>query len=163
MDSGTATHTGTYITVEMGRIAIARAPESLAAILGSCIGVTLYHPRTRIGAMAHVVLPESAADDTRPGKFADTAIPRMIQEIDKVGGGRTGLVAKMAGGACMFGKNGPFQIGKANADAVREALVRTGIPILAADIGGTRGRRAIFNAGNGELAIEMVGAPRRIL
>ena len=163
MAPGTATETRTDATVEMGRIAVARAPESLTAILGSCIGVTLYHPEARIGAMAHVVLPKSAERNTLPGKFADTVIPRMIQEIQKTGAGRSGLVAKMAGGACMFGKTGPFQIGQANADAVRQALDGAGIRILATDIGGSKGRRIAFNAGNGELTIEIIGAPPRIL
>ena len=162
MASGAATATVTLTTVEMGRIAVARAPESLVSILGSCIGVTLYHPRFRIGAMAHVVLPKSSGN-IRPGKFADTAIPQMIQEIERAGASRAGLVAKMAGGACMFGKEGPFQIGQANANAIREALAEARIGILAADLGGSKGRRVIFNAGNGDLTVEIVGAPPRIL
>ena len=163
MTSGMATETRTCATVEMGRIAVARDPESLTAILGSCVGVTLYHPRSRIGAMAHVVLPESRGGNALPGKFADAAIPHMIQEIEKAGGSRTGLVAKITGGACMFGGEGPLRIGQANADAVRKALDGAGIRILAADIGGSKGRRVVFNAGNGELTIEIVGAPPRVL
>jgi len=163
MASGMAIEPGTCTTVEMGRTAVARDPGSLTAILGSCIVVTLYHPRFRIGGMSHVVLPESTGRDPRPEKSADTAIPHMIQEIEKAGGSRTGLVAKMAGGACMFGKEGPFQIGQANADAVRKALAVAGIRVLAADVGGSKGRRATFNAGNGDLTIEIVGSPPRIL
>lgn len=163
MAPGMATETETCTTVEMGRIAVARNPESLTAILGSCIGVTLYHPRFRIGAMAHVVLPKSTGRNALPGKFADTVIPRMIQEIEKAGGRRAGLVAKMTGGACMFGNTGPFQIGQANANAVRDALDGAGIRILATDIGGSKGRRVVFNADNGELTIEIVGATPRIL
>ena len=156
------TATATVMTVEMGRIAVVRAPESLVAILGSCIGVTLYHPRFRIGAMAHVVLPKSSGN-IRSGKFADTAIPQMIQEIERGGANRGGIVAKMAGGACMFGKEGPFQIGQANADAIHEALAEARIGILATDLGGSKGRRVIFNAGNGDLTVQIVGAPPRIL
>ena len=163
MSSGTATETGTRKIVEMGRIAVARAPESLTAILGSCIGVTLYHPRFRIGAMAHVVLPQSSGGDALPGKFADTAIPQMIQVLGEAGADRSGLVTKIVGGACMFGKEGPLQIGQANAEAVRKVLAATDIRILATDIGGSKGRRVTFNADNGELAIEIVGAPPRVL
>ena len=163
MAPATAAETRTGRNVEMGRIAVARDPESLTAILGSCIGVTLYNPRARIGAMAHIVLPQSAGGDALPGKFADTAIPRMIQEIETAGAGRRGLVAKMAGGACMFGQDGRVQIGQANADAVRAILEGAGIRILASDIGGPRGRRIILNAANGELTVEIIGVPPRVL
>jgi chemotaxis protein CheD len=163
MASGTATETGTCTTVEMGRIAVARGSDSLTAILGSCIGVTLYHPRFRIGAMAHVVLPESGGRNAIPGKFADTAVPRMIHEIEKAGAGRTGLVAKMAGGARMFGNDGPLQIGLANIDAVCEALAEAGIRVLASDVGGSKGRRVTFNAGKGDLTIEIIGTPPRVV
>ena len=63
----------------------------------------------------------------------------------------------------MFGKEGPLQIGQANADAVREALAEARIGILATDLGGSKGRRVICNASTGELTIEIVGAPPRIL
>jgi chemotaxis protein CheD len=98
MDSGTAIEPRAFTTVGMGRVAVARAPGLLTSILGSCIGVAMYHPRFQIGAMAHVVLPAAMGANGPPGKFADTAIPRMIEEIEKAGGSRTGLVAKLAGG-----------------------------------------------------------------
>ena len=163
MDSGTATETVRSKTVGMGQIAVARDPESLNTILGSCIGVTLYHPRFRIGAMAHVMLPESTGGSAPAGKFADTAIPQMIKEVEKAGGSRVGLVAKMAGGACMFGKKGPIVIGQANADAVLKMLTEAGIRVLATDVGGSKGRRVAFNAANGELTINITGDPTRVL
>ena len=50
----------------------------MKAILGSCVGVVLYHPVRKTAAMAHIVLPESAGRDGAAGKFADTSISGMI-------------------------------------------------------------------------------------
>ncbi len=35
--------------------------------------------------MAHIVLPESAGRDGAPGKFADTAVPHMLELLREQG------------------------------------------------------------------------------
>jgi len=100
--------------VGMGKIAAGRAPERMKAVLGSCIGLAIYHPRLKTGVMVHIVLPESAGRSGTPGKFVDTAIPEMLKLLKELGTPAHGLVAKLAGGANMFGSSGPLQIGDAN-------------------------------------------------
>src|SRR5512136_2045320 len=69
--------------------------------LGSCIGLTLYDDTLKVGAMVHIMLPESAGRKDRPGKYADTAVPVILQELNALGCRNRSLKAKMAGGACM--------------------------------------------------------------
>ena len=66
-------------SVGMGQIKLGKGAVQLTAVLGSCVGVCLYHGRTGLGAMAHVVLPEATGDSAAPGKFADRAIPQMLE------------------------------------------------------------------------------------
>jgi len=148
----------------MGQILVAKDPGQLGSILGSCVGVALYHPRFRVGILAHVVLPDSAERSGPPGKFADKAIPAMIDMLLKENVPKAGLIAKIAGGARMFGKKtGPLQIGQANAQAVEKALETVGIKVSAEDLGGEKGRRVTFDMSNGELKIEVVGRDPVIL
>ncbi len=49
--------------------------------LGSCIGLTMYDPNLRIGAMVHIMLPESSGRMDRPGKYVDTAVPLLVKEL----------------------------------------------------------------------------------
>jgi chemotaxis protein CheD len=149
--------------VGVGQIVAATAPAELTAVLGSCIGVTFYHPRLRLGAMGHVVLPQSSGPAAGPAKFADLAIPNIIAELERRGAGRSGLVAKMAGGSCMFGDSGPLQIGPANAEAVRRALAAAGLSLAAEDVGGTKGRRIVFDLARGTLTVEIAGVPDKVL
>jgi chemotaxis protein CheD len=149
--------------VGMGQVVPAKAPATLTAVLGSCIGVTLYQPRMRQGVMAHVVLPQSSDAGAGPGKFADLAIPNMIAELERLGIGRAGLVAKMAGGACMFGGNGPLQIGHANAEAVSRALAAVGLRLAGQDVGGSKGRRIVFDLTQGTLTVEIAGTANKVL
>jgi chemotaxis protein CheD len=163
MASGTVARTANSKAVGMGQIAAEREPATFTAVLGSCIGTAIYHPRLRVGAMAHVVLPESAGKTAPPGKFADTAIPHLICQLEQLGANRAGLIAKIAGGACMFGGDGPMKIGEANAESVIRALAQTGIRIVAKDLGGTKGRRVTFDCSSGDLIVETVGNPPRVL
>lgn len=149
--------------VGMGQIAIARNSNRLSAVLGSCIGVAFYHPRLRLGVMGHVVLPRANGQSATPGKFADTAIPHMLQLLVQQGANLGALVAKMTGGACMFGNNGPLQIGQSNAEAVEAALAAAGIRLVARDVGGNKGRRVVFDSSTGHLTVETAGGPAKVL
>ena len=151
------------ILVGMGQIAAGQAPQRMRAILGSCIGLALYHPGRKTGVMAHVVLPESAGRDGAPGKFADTAVPLMLELLRKQGLPTYGLTAKLAGGANMFSGSGPLQIGDANAVAVAAALKKAGIRVAGQDVGGTHGRRVDFDCASGQMTVQCAGQPARTL
>jgi chemotaxis protein CheD len=151
------------ILVGMGQIVAGQAPQRIRAILGSCIGLALYHPGRRAGIMAHIVLPDSAGRDGTPGKFADTAIPGMLAFLEEMGLPRYGLTAKFSGGASMFNTSGPLQIGEANAQAVVAALHSARIPVVGQDTGGTRGRRVEFDCESGEMTVQCAGQLTRTL
>jgi chemotaxis protein CheD len=144
-------------SVGMGQIALACKPACLRAVLGSCVGVALHHPRLHVGVLGHVVLPKRNGQTASPGKFADSAVPHMLQMLAKLGAPHSAVVAKIAGGACMFGIGGPLQIGDANIKAVTEALEAAGVRVAARDVGGTTGRRMSLDCSTGSVTIESVG------
>ena len=150
-------------TVNMGQINAVRGPNRLKAIVGSCIGVAIYHSRLQTGVLAHVVLPESSGRNGSPGKFADTAVPHMLELLKKMGVPPAGLVAKIAGGASMFAASGPMEVGVHNIEAVSRALKTAMIRITGTDVGGTKGRRLIFDCSSGEFVVEIIGKPPRTL
>ncbi|NUQ66449.1 MAG: chemotaxis protein CheD [Pirellulales bacterium] len=153
----TIVETAEQQSVGMGQILVARRPGRLTAVLGSCFGVSLFHPRLWLGSLAHVVLPESAGRSSTPGKFADTAIPHMITQLEELGANRSGLVARIAGGACMFGAGGPLQIGDANVEAVGRLLGQSGIRIVSRHVGGTKGRRITLDCATGNVLVQIAG------
>jgi len=113
--------------------------------LGSCIGLTIYDRDRHIGAMVHIMLPESSGRSDRPGKYADTAVPLLLSKLSEMGCHRSSLVVKMAGGACMFeyfGNN--LNIGARNTEKVRTLLADNQIRIAAEEIGGKNGRTVTF-------------------
>lgn len=151
------------IKVGMADLNIALYPDALTTLgLGSCVGICLYDPVTKIAGMAHVMLPYSSSGvgDKNPAKYADTGIPLLIQNMQKKGAFKGRLVAKIAGGAQMFGfkpENDIIQIGKKNVAATKEILEGYAIRIIAEDTGGNFGRTIEFYSSDGSLLIKTIG------
>ena len=141
----------------MGQIVLVEREEIGRSVLGSCIGLALYHKRAKLGALGHIVLAEADGRSGPPGKFADTAIPEMLKQLADVGANKTGLVAKLAGGSHMFGGKGPIQIGDDNHAAVTKILGELNITIVGQNVGGTKGRKITFDGGTGSLTVEIAG------
>lgn len=150
-------------TVGIGQIAASdrRGVVITALGLGSCIGVVLVDPRARIAGMAHVMLPQSApTSEGPPGKFADTAIPALLDAVLALGADRARLVATIAGGAQMFGAGsggGLFNIGGRNDESVRAALTAGRIRLRAHDVGGNVGRTVQVVVDTGTVTVRVVG------
>ena len=151
------------IKVGIADLNIALSPYKLITVgLGSCVGIAIYDKDAGIGGLAHIMLPDSSQFNkvTNEIKFADLAIPIMVQDMIKKGARLKNMKAKIAGGASMFNfpdKTIVMDIGNRNGIAVKSALKILCIPILAEDIGGNKGRTLIFDTANGSLFIRTVG------
>ncbi len=160
---------GVNLTVGMGEIQVVRgAGNVLTALgLGSCLGVCLYDPLTRVAGMVHVVLPQSQASKAGdlPGKFADTAIPAIVQRMVEQGASASRLKAAIAGGAQLFqfGVSNSLDVGARNAEAVVKALREAGIPLQAKDVGGSAGRTLRLISDNGLIVVRTIGGAEREL
>lgn len=150
------------IKVGMADLNIAKGPDRLRTTgLGSCVGVTLHDPRTQIAGMAHVMLPSSelARGSINIAKFADTAIPDLVQRLEVAGASRSRLVAKMAGGSQMFAfatQSDIMRIGPRNVEACEAELNKLKIPIQSSDTGGSVGRTIELDTVTGMLHIRTV-------
>ncbi|MDO8690644.1 MAG: chemotaxis protein CheD [Dehalococcoidia bacterium] len=108
------------LAVGMGEICTARDPLVVLAAygLGSCVGVSVYDPVAKVGGLAHVMLPSSREVSLQKlsYRFADVAVPALLEQVQKLGAIRKRLICKIAGGARMFamlGSSDGFKIGGA--------------------------------------------------
>jgi len=149
-------------TIEIGvaKIAVAKAPSIIITrALGSCVSIILYDPVTRIGGMAHVMLPNNRKIKNKitPGKYADTAVPTMLNEMIRIGARKKKIVAKLVGGAKMFksvNNDSPIDIGSKIIDAAKSILKKHVITLLTQDIGKDYGRSVKFNTENGSVIVK---------
>jgi len=156
------------IVVGMADLKVAKHPDALTTLgLGSCVGITLFDASTKVGGLAHVMLPSYKGFEGQTiMKFADSAIIELLNQMTRAGAKRSGLVAKIAGGAHMFGKasnNDMLKIGERNAAASLAILAQLRIPVKANETGGTHGRTIILNLDNGALHIRTVGAGEKFV
>jgi chemotaxis protein CheD len=151
------------ILVGMGQYAVTHNPGILVSLsLGSCIGLTIFDKEAKIGGLAHIMLP-SSKDSLKKGleynmnKFADVAIPSMVDDMKKMGAKTERMVAKLVGGAHMFPgilDADVMDIGRKNEAATKEELHNLGIKIVGSDTGGNVGRSVRFDTTTGSISIK---------
>lgn len=148
------------VKVGMAQYKVAPAPAKMMTLaLGSCVGIVLYDPVARIGALAHVMHPrrERVKNNINRAKFADTVIDLMLGRMTRKGAVKSRIQAKLFGGATMFasvrGSRGVIQIGEENVMVARHELSRRRIPIVADATGGERGRTLVFDVADGSVSV----------
>ena len=157
------------IKVGMADLKVCKSPDGVTTLgLGSCVGIAIRDPSTKIGGLAHIMLPDSTSirNNSNIPKFADTGIDELVKQLIKAGASRSRLVAKIAGGAQMFAfqnKSDLVRVGERNVEAVRTKLQQLRIPILASDTGKNYGRTVIFYPETGDFVIRAVGKPESVI
>ncbi len=157
------------IKVGMADLQVCISPNSITTLgLGSCVGIAIRDPVTKIGGLAHIMLPDSTQirNNSNIPKFADTGIEELVRQMTAKGANRSRMVAKIAGGAQMFAfqkKSEMVRIGERNVEAARKKLGELRIPILAADTGDSYGRTVIFYPENGDFIIKAVGRQQKVI
>lgn len=151
------------IKVGIADFNIAKYPKSIMTTgLGSCVGIVLYDEEIKLVGLAHIMLPDSLKfrKIDEPKKFADLAIPLLINKMIEVGAIKERLKAKIVGGSSMFvlsNNKGDFDIGTRNVLSVKKILEICNIPIIAEDVGGNIGRTIIVNSEDGIVHIRRLG------
>lgn len=160
---------GEIIKVGMADLKVVKSPDGVTTLgLGSCVGIAVRDPVTKIGGLAHIMLPDSTAirNNANIPKFADTGIEELVKQIVALGASRTRLVAKIAGGAQMFSfssKSDMIRVGERNVAACKQKLAEMKIPILAEDTGDSYGRTVIFYPETGDFVIRAVGKSEAVI
>jgi chemotaxis protein CheD len=154
------------INVGIADFNVSSSPNILRTILGSCVGICLYDPQSKIGGMCHIMLPSMKENSMSVKKYADSAIPMMLGEIEKQGADRKRITAKIIGGATMFNvsENSVMgEIGNNNIIKVREVLKGFSIVIISEDTGGNYGRTIDFYLDSGMVKIRSMGREEKII
>jgi chemotaxis protein CheD len=157
------------IFVKVAHHATGGAGDVLVTLgLGSCVAIVLHDRQANVGGLAHALLPEPALarDRNNFAKFAATAVPMLVQEMEALGARPRRLEARLVGGASMFATlmvPGSLNMGERNVRAAREALRKAGIPLLGEAVGGDFGRSVRFTIAEGRTVVSSVGKPDVVL
>ncbi len=157
------------IKVGMADMNVCSGKDSITTLgLGSCVGVVLWDPGTKVCGMVHVMLPDSTSmkNNSNVAKFADSGIEELLKRVVAKGARRANLVAKIAGGAQMFSVNNKsdlIAVGARNVEASIKKLKELRIPLKAQDTGQSYGRTVTFYPETGQYHIKRVGKETKII
>lgn len=152
------------VEVNMADMKIARAPDLLVTRgLGSCLGIVLYDPTKKIGAVAHPMLPdiEKAKNKSNPAKFVNSVIGKMVRGLRREGCLKKNLVAKLFGGAHMFSfitENSIFNVGERNIVMAKAMFEQLGIEVAAEELRGSVGRTVTLDLETGRVRVKTIAA-----
>ncbi|MBJ6723142.1 chemotaxis protein CheD [Geomesophilobacter sediminis] len=150
------------VFLKPGELYFSAQPAVVSTLLGSCVAVTMFSRRKRIGAICHALLPSCRGEercgerDELGGKYVECCVPMMLQELETRGVTRREIEAKVFGGADMFSVSvgGRAGVGTQNADIALKLLQEAGIRVVSQDLGGTSGRKLFFHTHTGEVFLK---------
>jgi chemotaxis protein CheD len=153
--------------VRMAEYAVSARPGArlVSLGLGSCIGCAIVDPTAGVAGLAHIVLPESwsagKGGQGQPAKFADTAVPLLLEKVLGLGARRGRLQAVLCGGAQMFpassGRSSGLEIGRRNHEGTLAALREARVPVRGSSVGGSSGRSVDVDVATGAVTVRAVG------
>ena len=146
------------INLGIGAIHVSNGGEVISTVLGSCVSVCLYDRVVGVAGMNHYMLPSAPEEKMRMvGKFGRTSIPQLLSDMQVRGARPQNITAKIFGGAqVMATLTGFGHIAENNIAEARARLQEAGVKVVAADVGGTHGRKVLFYTDTGRVTVREV-------
>ena len=133
------------VYLQPGDVHVSSGPATVQTVLGSCVSVCVFGGGA--GGINHYLLPRAPASAPASPRYGNVAIAEVLARLDALGISRSALRAKLFGGASPAGMGGALASG--NVQVAVDALQAEGIPIVARDVGGVRGRSVRFQPATG--------------
>ncbi|TAJ53656.1 MAG: chemoreceptor glutamine deamidase CheD [Nevskiaceae bacterium] len=143
----------TGIKLLPGEFYVSAEDVVLTTVLGSCVSACIRDPRLGIGGMNHFMLPDSELGGGNSARYGSYAMEVLVNELLKAGARRSGLEAKVFGGAAVLKSFTDSQVGNRNAQFVLDYLKAEHIPVLAQDLGDTCPRKIFFFPADGRVLV----------
>ncbi|MBW1613189.1 MAG: chemotaxis protein CheD [Deltaproteobacteria bacterium] len=134
--------------VSTGRIATGSKRGLLTSSpLGSCVAVVAYDVTTKIGGLAHVMLPGKSPKGNN-NKYAENAITNLINELKNLGASKTNIEICLVGGANVLRKKND-SIADYLINSIFEILKKKKLNVIASSLGGYERRTATLHLSSG--------------
>jgi chemotaxis protein CheD len=132
-----------------------RDPHEVTTVLGSCVSVCLWDRRLETGGMNHYILPLWNGEGLPSPRYGNIAIRKLIEALYAFGCERKTLMAKVFGGASLMNnRNQILNVGERNILLAADLLEEEGISVVGLDVGGSSGRKLIFDTRTGVVKVK---------
>lgn len=148
------------VFLQPGEFYFGEEKTRIRTLLGSCVAITLWHPKLHIGGMCHYMLPRRPRDKAGTtqkldGRYAEDAMKMFLAELMRSRTRPTDYQVKLFGGGHMFAHNPKASrhpnISETNVEFGRAAIAQCGFRCSAEDLGGGGHRNVILDLWNGDV------------
>jgi len=137
-----------------GYIYISRMPTLISTVLGSCVAVAMWDKKREYGGMNHFLYPATHNPGEATAQYGNVAVKALVRLFIEEGSENRNLEAQIFGGAHLAESSGEMlEICRQNVDICRQVLMKHKIPVVSEDVGGTRGRKVVYNSLTNDVAV----------
>jgi chemotaxis protein CheD len=152
------------IYLHQGEIYFGDKDVLISTVLGSCLSITMYSKKLKLGGISHCQLPYCYGDScdkcTDVFKYVECTLEKMIEKFDRLKIKREEVEIKAFGGGDVLITKEESQksktIGKQNITALTNWMDQNKLKLTAYDIGGKRGRKIFFIPTTGEIFLKRI-------
>lgn len=138
------------VDVDTGEVKVDATGITLKSVaIGSCVVVAAYNLAKKIGAMAHIMLPGSAPEQSlEKSRYAFDAIEQMLNQMFEAGAGTDEIEVCLVGGANVLQKEND-SICESNIKSISTILAEKNVPVRGSVLGGTKRKSVFLDVGRG--------------
>ena len=147
------------VFLKPGDIYVGKAPAEVSTVLGSCVSITMFSERLKLGAICHALLPSGhTSRDRDKFHYVDSSILSMLSMFEKMGVKSGELEIKLLGGGDMFERisGNTISVGTKNIETALQVLKNNNLELTGSDVGGTMGRKIYFCTRTGKVLIKRI-------
>ena len=133
----------------------------IRTLLGSCVAISLWHPKKHIGGMCHYMLPQRPRHkpgNILDGRYAEDAMQMFMHELRHSRTRPIEYQVKVFGGGSMFERldkhKNNMDISQRNVEFGRTLIPQYGFKISGEDMGGKGHRNVILDLWSGDVWVK---------
>lgn len=139
----------TQIKVELETVEVVKGScEIHVSGIGGGLAILVYDSEAHVGGAAYVLLGAGASAADHPGRFAQTAIPCLVENMVRLGANAGNLKVALVGAAGMVSVNLEGVSGR-TVEIARTLCAANGLTLVDDDLGGNAARGLVFDVGTG--------------
>lgn len=154
------------IFLQPGEFYFGEGRTRVRTLLGSCVAISVWHPRLKIGGLCHYMLPGRGGHHgmhrALDGRYADEAMLLFAREMRAAGTTPREYDAKLFGGGRMFANGcevcrSGMDVPNRNVLRGRELVQQYGLRLKAEHLGGEGHRNLLFEIWSGDAYLKFWG------
>jgi len=139
-----------------GEIYFTQEPKKIKTILGSCVAITVWHAKQKVGGICHYIVSnisgecEANHNNYRYGKYALDYLLKQMSMYAPI----TEFEMRLFGGGNMYACNSTPSIGEANIIYAKQWAKQHNIDFIQQDVLGNICRSITFNSSTGIILLQ---------